>query len=402
MSTRGVAGMVLLATFTLACSGEPDGGPDTGVSVRDSAGVRIVESDAGRSAGWRVDTAAVFTTGWAAGDPSFAWLQAGRILPDGGAVVGEFTQGALYRLAADGSVAATWGRKGEGPGEFQSFDAIVVDGDSILVSDNRLRRITWLSADGELLATGRLPGAFVHRASSVMGDGRLLLVPGDGYSALLEPARQTWMFETQPILAADMARGQVDTLAVLEHLRRWLGARGAPPGWIRVMGTAGGFPGGFAWARSDRPEVRWYDSAGALTQIARWNEAPEPFTAEYRAWMVGAFEEAWEATGQGEANVARLRAQLDESLDRHDGPLPYWYTLVGDREGNVWTRRYGPLVAPSSDWRVVTRDGIFGGWVELPGVAAVLDITDDRILVVLHDEMDVPAVALFRLIKEDP
>lgn len=388
-----------VATFTAACSSEAGSGPPAGVSVRDSAGVRIVESDAGRSAGWRVDTAAVFTTGWAAGGPSFAWPQAGRILPDGGAVVGEFTQGALYRLAPDGSVAATWGRKGEGPGEFESFDAIVVDGDSILVSDVRLRRITWLSNSGTLLSTARLPGAYTHRASSLVGDGRLLLVPGGGYSALLEPARQAWTFETQPILAVDIERGQVDTLVVLEHLRRWLGARGAPPGWIRVMGTAGGFPGGFAWARSDRAEVRWYDSAGALTQIARWNEAPEPFTAEYRAWMVGAFEEVWASTGQGEAYVARLRSQMDESLDRHDGPLPYWNALVVDREGTVWTRRYGPLVAPSNAWRVVTHDGVFGGWVELPGVAEVLDITDDRLLVVLRDEMDVPAVAMLRLTR---
>lgn len=46
---------------------------------------------------------------------SRTWLQSGRILPDGGAFVGDFGSGTLYRIGADGSVIARWGGKGEGP-----------------------------------------------------------------------------------------------------------------------------------------------------------------------------------------------------------------------------------------------------------------------------------------------
>ncbi|WP_405282828.1 hypothetical protein V3331_13280 [Gaopeijia maritima] len=360
--------------------------------------MRIVENDAVQATAWQVDAAAVFAVGWDAEGPMFTWPQSGRILPDGGALIGEFSEGTIYRIAPDGSVAATWGRKGEGPGEYQAFDAILLHGDSILVSDGRLRRITWLSSEGELLSTRSKAGGFLHRVSAITDDGRLLLVPGGGYSAVDE-IRQEWVFETQPILSSYPEGSRVDTLAVLPYLRRWYGSRAAPPGAIRVAGAAGGYPGGFAWARADRPEVRWFDASGELTQIARWNEEAEPFTAEFRSRFLDFFAESAESVGRDEASVAAQRMELEENLDRHDGPLPYWDSFFVDREGNTWTRRYGLPLNPAGEWRIVTRDGELLGWIDLPGVVAILDASDDHVLVALLGELDVSAVALFRIDK---
>lgn len=394
-------GAFLLFALVAACGREtPDraasGTP--GTTVRDSAGVRIVENTGASATGWRVKAQPLFTVGWAPDGPHFTWPQSGRILPDGGALVGEFGEATIYRIGPDGTVMKTWGRKGEGPGEYQALDAILFRGDSILVSDGRLRRVTTLSADGEVHSTRPLAGSFLHQASAILEDGRLLLVPGSGYRAVGE-TRPEWVFQTQPILAVEPDGGTVDTLIELPHLRRWYGTRHGSPGPVRVKGRAGGFPEGFAWARSDAREVRWYDGSGRLLQIARWDEEPSPLSPAWRRRMARRMEEAYRSRGAEESVVAARLEELETELDRHEGPLPYWDSFHVDRLGKVWLSDYPQPGQPPDRWRILTRKGSFLGWIDLPGVVAILDITDDRILAVRHDELDVPAVVIFELIK---
>jgi len=394
------AGALLLTAVAAACGREAAEETEYGVpepSVRDSAGVRIVENGDVPAAGWRVGVEPLFTVGWDEDGPMFTWPQSGRILSNGGALVGEFGEGTIYRIGSDGWVMETWGRKGEGPGEYQALDAILLRGDSILVSDGRLRRVTLLSPDGGVRTT-RLAGTFLHQISAILSDGRLLLVPGDGCSAVAE-TRPEWVFETQPILAADPEGGTADTLVELPHLRRWYGTRGASPGPVHVKGRAGGFADGFAWARSDEREVRWYDGSGGLVQVARWDEEPVPVTPVWRGRMARTFEEAYRSRGAEESFVAAQLTELEKGLNRHEGPLPYWDLFHVDRMGNVWLSQYTLPGQPPGKWRVLSRDGTFNGWVDLPEVIAILDITDDRILAVSLDELDVPAVVMIGLIK---
>lgn len=393
--------VLLLVALIAGCGQAEDDAAASGApgpTIRDSAGVRIVDNGTASAAGWRVETEPEFTVGWGPDGPQFTWPQSGRILQDGGALIGEFGEGRIYRIGTDGQVRGTWGRKGEGPGEYQALDAILFRSDSILVSDGRLRRITILSADGELDTTRPLPGAFLHQVSAVFDDGRLLLVPGDAYGPVPE-TRPEWVFETQPVLAADPEASTVDTLVDLPHLRRWYGTRGAGPGPVQVKGRAGGFLEGFVWARNDVREVRWYDDSGRLVQMARWDEEPVPLTAEWRRNMARTLEERLQSGGAAQSVVAARLEELEKELDRHEGPLPYWNSFHVDRLGNVWLSEYPPPDQAPGRWRVFARDGTFVGWIDLPGVVAILDITDDRILAVRHDEMDVPAVVMFELIK---
>lgn len=393
---------VLLVTAALAACGldVAEGGrhelPEP--VVRDSAGARIVENGEAPPDGWRVGAAALFTLGWGPGDPLFTWIQSGRILADGGALVSDFAAGAVYRVGPDGSVTGSWGRKGEGPGEYQALDAMVVNGDSIIVSDGRLRRVTVLSWEGEVLATSALAGNFHHQVSAILNDGRLLFAPGEGYSVVAD-TRPEWVFETQPILAGRLQGAAADTLAELPHLRRWYGTRGASPGPVSVRGRAGGFAEGFAWARADEPEVRWYDGSGRLVQVARWDEEPMPLTPESRRRMTQNLEDAFRSQGADESFVQARLGELEDGLDRHEGPLPYWDSFHVDRQGNAWMRQYALPEEPSERWRVITREGVFMGWVDLPEVIAVLDITEDRVLAVRLDALDVPAVVMLELVK---
>lgn len=390
------SGIALLLLALPACNQSDS--RSSGPAVRDSAGVRIVENGKTQSAEWQVGAAPIFILGWESDGPMFTWLQSGHITPDGGALIGDFRAGTIFRIGPGGSVVAAWGRKGEGPGEYQGLDAILLRGDSIMVSDGRLRRLTLLSKDGEVLATRPLAGGFLHQVSAVMADGRLLLVPGDGYGSVSD-LRPEWVFERQPIMAATLVGNGVDTLANLPHLRRWYGTRAASPGPISVKGRAAGYADGFAWSRSDEPEVRWYDSDGQLVRIARWEEKPKPLSSEWRRRMAASLEESYRTRGAEEGVISARIIELEEELDRHQAGLPYWDEFHVDRQGNAWLREYSPPGDPSPRWRVVGYDGRLVGWIEVPDVVSILDITEDRILGVRFDELDVPAVVMLELRK---
>jgi len=142
-----------------ACDGTPDAPPPATAPeavVRDSAGVRIVENGPTGASAWTVDAEPLFTVGWDADGPLWSWTQSGRILSDGGALIGEFSQGTVYRLGPDGGVVETWGGQGQGPDEYQGFDSIILHGDSVLVSDARLGRVTIRDPD-EGIRTIQLP-----------------------------------------------------------------------------------------------------------------------------------------------------------------------------------------------------------------------------------------------------
>src|SRR5687767_5441825 len=110
-----LAGALMLAVSTAACDLiESEGGAagTTEPAVQDSAGVRIVDNGKAPPLSWRVDISPLFTLGWDTVGPTFTWIQAGQVLPDGGALVADFGAKRIYRLGADGSVVSTWGREG--------------------------------------------------------------------------------------------------------------------------------------------------------------------------------------------------------------------------------------------------------------------------------------------------
>lgn len=392
-SAPAACASLALAGLLFGCAGER--APGIGISVRDSAGVRIVENRAADQV-WRIGSEPLFTIGWDLEGPAFTWPQSGWILPDGGALIGESGEGAIYRVAPDGSVTDRWGRKGEGPGEYQVVAWISTVGDSILAYDSRLARATVLDSSGTVLETLPFPVSLLYAFSGHMADGRILLTAGRGYGGASE-VRQEWVFETQPVLSASLSGEVLDTVAELPHLRRWHGSRGAPPGPIMVQGNGGGFADGFAWVRSDEREVRWYDPEGRLRQVARWVEEPTFLSPETRDRLAQAVEEYDRSQGADEGFISARVRELEEGMDRHEGPLPYWSFSHVDRFGNAWLSDYRLPVGPPEAWRVVRRDGTYHGWVDVPGL--ILDTTDDRLLVVQFDDLDVAGVAMFELIK---
>ena len=136
-------GAVGLLLCLLACG---EAVPAEPFSVRDSAGVRVVENRSplreGES-GWRIDTLPLFTLGGAL-EP-----MDGFVREDGGVVVLDRMLPGLLFYDAEGHLIRRVGRKGDGPGEFASPERVFrYRGDSLGTFDARHRRIDIRTAEG--------------------------------------------------------------------------------------------------------------------------------------------------------------------------------------------------------------------------------------------------------------
>ena len=89
----------------------------------------------------------------------FGRVSAVALGPDETVFVADIANSEIRVFGLDGSHLRTFGRGGEGPGEFRSLSGIAWVGDRLLTFDPRLGRIGELSAEGEWLGQRRTPGS---------------------------------------------------------------------------------------------------------------------------------------------------------------------------------------------------------------------------------------------------
>ena len=139
---------LLLATVACADGGDRpsrEGSPAQDAIVRDSAGIRIIESSTPvwDGDGWSVSDTPSVVIGRREGDERYLFGLIG-----GAVVLGDGRIAVLDRLAAvirvyspEGIHIEDWGRTGEGPGEFTAAEGLFpYRGDSVLVSGSLARR----------------------------------------------------------------------------------------------------------------------------------------------------------------------------------------------------------------------------------------------------------------------
>lgn len=108
-------------------------------------------------------------------------------LPDGGFVLTDLADYAVRAFLADGRAAWTFGRAGDGPGEFRFLQDIDVSRDGeVVVLDRRLGRATIIDgATGQLITSFRIPGGGAMQVLPSQGRGRVWLVPEAGKDSTL-------------------------------------------------------------------------------------------------------------------------------------------------------------------------------------------------------------------------
>ena len=149
----GAAALVLAAVTLSACAGSS--GP-AATTVTDSAGVQVVTNQPGSieaAQTWRLAAQPVVEIGAGASPDAPLYRVAAVVpLPGGRVAIGTQTPPQVLVFASDGTLAATLGRQGDGPGEFHGVASVVpIGADSLAVWDDRRRRMSVFTMDGSLI-----------------------------------------------------------------------------------------------------------------------------------------------------------------------------------------------------------------------------------------------------------
>jgi hypothetical protein len=397
-----------------ACT--PDGpAADTATVSRDSAGIRIVESaapvwtDATR---WRVSEAPALQIGAGTdGDPArqFAYIAGVHRLPSGAiAVLDAWAPGVVFFDSA-GALLGRVGREGSGPGEFPARAAptsFTCGTDTVYVVRQDIAAYV---PPGAYVRTMRLEPPGRIRACA---GGRLVAERPHG-----EWRKEAGLFTDSLVLASYDLTGAttatIDTLPSEEQ--RWVqGVEGF--GYMRrTFGYTLAVAASNAWLATgfaDAFRIELRDTTGALRRIVRVAGLAENVSAadldRFRAYVF----EPWR--GNDDEKI-----RLEEQLGAAEGRArPAFGALRFDRAGNLWVRRYDQLDAveffdfsavirsaarPTLDqprlWFVLDPSGRYLGAVETPADFLVHEIGDNWILGVWRDDLDIPYVRQYRLIK---
>ena len=397
MQSRHPSALILSAVL-VACGGDTGRTSDIPVQITDSAGVRIVtyEGTPATVAPFHLATEPRYRHGAGPGDYIFQFADAGRLFPDGSAVVADW-YGEVVVLSPDGTTHEVLARVGEGPGEvIEPYAMFVLGRDSVLVPDRRQSRLT-LFVGGSVARIVSLPRGHQFGVVGIGSSGELLLWNRYAYRSWVD-IEEEWLDGHMTLF--DTETGAIDTVASYDHVPRQRSGLERPI--IQPSGEVTVAAGRFVYTRSDRPEITWRRPDGAVEQIVRWRPGPSLLTAELL--------EHGEAYNRmiGRMNYGVSEARLDEIIQRDMSryramigqPIPFFGTPFADADGNVWLPSYRPAYPEEgSPYTVISPAGEWLGMVETPPRFRILDVTGGLVLGVLRDEMDVENVVVHELVR---
>lgn len=403
---------ILLGCCICACTRESSTTVD--VTVRDSAGVRIVENASQawvREEAWRLSRQPSVDIGAAEGDRDYQLFRVfGAVrLADGRIVIASAGSNELLFYDPNGVFIKRIGGSGGGPGEFQSIVGFwPYAGSMFVVYDYRLRRTTVLDTAGTIVRMPRLePTDYGGPAYPVglFSDGSFLMLGGTNPTYDGDTRRVGVVWGSMPFYRYDPDGSLAESLGSF---------RGRETQYHR--GTDGGMQLGTPFfgkaefrvaagdrlyvASSDRYEVRVYGWGGKLETIMR--RAVEPVLVTET--MLDRLKEARLA----EARDDNVRRRMRSAFRQYSTPetLPVFgsdktwipFLLVSD-SGDAWVRDYVFPDDTTNQWTAFDATGRLLCSLQLPARFRPLHIGHDFVLGRWWDELDVEHVQLYELIK---
>ena len=308
----------------------------------------------------------------------------------------------LIRLidVASGGVIGSIGRRGEGPGEFESIGAVSLTDDAtgFWIYDRALRRVSRVSLTGSVLETAQLQGDGPVRFPSVrhvMPDGRIVV---DGETD------ETRVSETNGIVESWTALATFGTDLKYERML-WEGVPGSAA-HRTAMGSTGRMvqvpvPFGrrlhtaiagshLAVGVSDSAMFRMVAlNDGEGDSVVRWEEQVRPVETAEHERRVDLLVQAGGRTGRQLA-----RELLMEVPQR--GQMPQIGAIKAGRGQEVWVAGYEYLLALPTRWRVFVR-GADVSRVHTPADFRVESVRGSWVAGIWRDQFEVEHVQVYRL-----
>lgn len=391
------AAMMLAGLPALACS-RADAPAE--FSVRDSAGVAVAESLAPQwtsGSGWSLAESPHLEIG-AADEPGHDLHEvSGAVrLTDGRIAIANAGSREIRVFTPEGVLAETFGGAGAGPGEFRSLSRIfLLPGDSLLITDQSLDRLTVFTDSGRVARTAQLaasPDGGLPYVTTRLADGSLLARPGFTFSSRSEPGVHR---DTIPIMRYTGDGAFAAEVGRFPDSERFVYNDGGNVfGGERVWGlkthiaAAGDV---LIIARSADHEYHAHDSAGQLLRIVRARRPLRPVTDA----DIAVLREP--AEGEDPASAVFWRRMLDAmEFPTH---FPAYAGILTEADGHVWLREYAwpEHEAVRQEWQVFDPDGRWLGAVTMPDGFAPLSVAGDEVLGLYRDDMDVEHLRAYRL-----
>ncbi len=398
--SRGFFGCLLVA----ACADAGPGG-QAGVTVRDSAGIEIVEHAgniwSAREA-WRVSAEPVLSIGVAEGeDPYLLDGVAGIVaLGDGRLVVANSGDQTLRWFDANGAFLFQRGGAGEGPGEFSRLGRITLGtADTIIAVDWTGRRIVSFAPDGALGKTRRFEGLAAPPGPVYsLADGSLVMgASGFSTTQLGERTEPGVMRLPSPLLRLAADGSAVDTVGMFPGME------------VEVRETARGFTIGaphfaksFTYAAdririyvgtADRFVIDELAPDGQLMRSTRALDtdlsiAPDSRDAYLESLRARVAELPPEARPDAERELAEMK--LPETA-------PAYSAFLVDADGHLWVAGFGILSSMVTRWLVFDPEGRIVTLVTVPAGFRLMAATHDRLIGRATDDLGVEHVVAYAI-----
>jgi len=380
-------------------------------TVRDSAGIEIVEHPASLIAAlpeWTAIGDPVIDLG--GGDhpaEEFTAIRSAVRLGDGRVLVAEGGSNELRLFGADGAALATWGRRGQGPGEFTGISTLdLLPGDTVAALDQNGRRTHLFAPDGTFLRQlvhPRLEGrAGFLGFGNVLRDGSLLgsLQPMfDPPASLSGPVTR----DTFAIVVAPPAGAPLDTLLLAPGFERF-------PGQFSEGGATFPSYGSVTFGKStyqatdgiriavgtnEANEVRIYEGS-RLIRLIRDGTPAEPVTEEHRAQRLR----------EDLARIDRMQGppEMKESIKsqtrdnrRHAEVFPWYERLLYGTDGSLWVEAARRFEDQGRRYVVYDTAGRAIARVTFPDRVRPLQVGPAEMVGMWRDPDDVPHLRVWRV-----
>lgn len=401
---RLAATILFAALCGLGCEDLGDRAADgPRVAVHDSTGVTIVDNDAPAPDSrlpWRFGEQPSLSIGSVESGEAYELFRVldATLLADGRVVIANAGSSEIKVFHADGSHSGTWGRQGEGPGEFSGGPSVVGNwpGDSIAAVDPGGHRVSLFDMDGshgrEIALDATLLGVV-----DLLPDGKMF-----AQGSLLVNRRATG---SPDLIRSDLEWAVLDvdgtrdvSLGEFPAFEDW--AISTPDGdMVEQPHPFGRTTVGTLWGNllaigvQDSYEIKAFAPDGSLIRIVRRDGDPRETTQaeldEYFARQVA-------------GRPAEVRTRMLNMV--RDMPLmesyPAFEEIMGDRAGYLWVREYRMFGEGDVVWTVFDPEGRIQGLVETPAELDVLEIGEDYVVGVVEDELGVEYVQVWALDRE--
>lgn len=332
--------------------------------------------------------------------------------PDGLLYTLEWTEGSIRRWTPDGEPAGSFGRRGEGPGEFEQASSMGFFGDSLWVWDTEAYRVSYFDLDGEFLGSvsprvdiGTMEewpprpdrplrdGTFIGRSPMVgyaMADGTLKEAPivrldADGnrlariwanpverHNVFSITSGEMRRFSSQPF-ADDYFPSVGDNGVLVVDRRAWTGEGEASVKVVQI-----GLDGDTVFSAAVP-----YD--------------PVPLSAERFDSAVAARVERWRSS-PAFADEGKIRDEM-----YRPAYLPAVSGVMRAADGAIWLRRFDPVASEDGEtmyeWWVLDAEGAPLARALIPADLRVAVIDGDTVWGIEVDELDVQYIVRYGVVK---